>query len=162
MPLQPMRLLDRLSVRRQGSMPKSSSPHIFGQLVRQRSLQVGLLLWILLSVAALALCGGTMPLQIGPHPDAPMAMVISSWIALIFLILEIGLVALITRRRSLAQSRGALPGTGHSPSRDGRPLDLWCCRSVRRTLYRPAPLRRGHCHAPERLTGRSYPHSIAP
>jgi len=70
-------------------------------LVRQRSFQVALFLWVLVSVAAVVLCHGTMPLQIGPHPGKPVAMVISSSIALIFLVLEIGLVGLITRRRAL-------------------------------------------------------------
>ena len=82
-------------------MAKSTSPNIVGYLVRQRSLQVALLLWILLSAAALALCHGTMPLPIGPHPDDPMTTILSNWIALIFLILEIGLIALITRKRPL-------------------------------------------------------------
>lgn len=47
------------------------------------------------------LCRGTMPLPIGPHPVKPVAMVISSSIALVFLVLEIGLVALITKRRAI-------------------------------------------------------------
>jgi len=70
-----------------------------GYLIRQRSLQVALLLWVLISLAALWLCHGTMPLQIGPRPANPVAQVIFSSIALLFLILEAGLVALITRRR---------------------------------------------------------------
>jgi hypothetical protein len=68
-------------------------------LVRQRSLQVALLLWVLISVGALWLCHGTMPLQIGPVPVNPTGQVIFSSIALVFLVLEAGLVALITRRR---------------------------------------------------------------
>ena len=70
-------------------------------LVRQRSFQVALFLWVLISVAAVVLCHGRMPLQIGPHPGKPAAMVISSSIALLFLVLEIGLVALITRQRAM-------------------------------------------------------------
>jgi hypothetical protein len=69
-----------------------------GYLVRQRSFQVSLVLWVAISIAAVALCHGTMPLPIGPHPGKPVAMVISSSIALVFLVLEAGLVALITRR----------------------------------------------------------------
>ena len=42
-----------------------------------------------------------MPLPIGPHPAKPVAMVISSSTALVFLLLEVGLVALITRRRPI-------------------------------------------------------------
>jgi hypothetical protein len=72
-----------------------------GYLVRQRSFQASLVLWVAISVAALALCHGKMPLPIGPHPDTPVAMVISSSIALVFLVLEVGLVALITRRRTM-------------------------------------------------------------
>jgi hypothetical protein len=82
-------------------MPNSSSQSIFVYLIRQRSLQSALLLWTLISVVALALCHGTMPLPIGPHPQAPIALVISSWIALIFLILEVGLISLITRKRPI-------------------------------------------------------------
>jgi hypothetical protein len=72
-----------------------------GYLVRQRSFQVSLISWVAISVAAVALCHGTMPLPIGPHPGKPVAMVISSSIALVFLVLEAGLVALITRRRPM-------------------------------------------------------------
>jgi hypothetical protein len=66
----------------------SSSGTGLGFLIRQRSFQVALAL-------------GTMPLPIGPHPGKPAAMVISSSIAVIFMVLEIGLVALIARRRAL-------------------------------------------------------------
>jgi hypothetical protein len=79
----------------------SSSGTGLGFLIRQRSFQVALALWVLISVAAVALCHGTMPLPIGPHPGKPAAMVISSSIAVIFMVLEIGLVALIARRRAL-------------------------------------------------------------
>jgi hypothetical protein len=72
-----------------------------GYLVRQRSFQVSLVLWVAISIAAVALCHGTMPLPIGPHPGKPVAMVISSSIALVFLVLEAGLVALITQRRAM-------------------------------------------------------------
>jgi hypothetical protein len=80
-----------------------------GFLIRQRSFQVALALWVLISVAALPLCHGTMPLPIGPHPGAPAAMVISSSIALIFMVLEIGLVALITLRRELPDLAARAP-----------------------------------------------------
>src|SRR3984885_4590671 len=72
-----------------------------GYLIRQRSLQVALLLWVLICLGTLWLCHGTMPLPIGPHPDRPAAQVISSSIAIVFLVLEAGLVALITLRRPL-------------------------------------------------------------
>lgn len=70
-----------------------------GSLLHQRSFQVALVLWVLISVAIVPLCHGTMPLPIGPHPGKPAAMAISGSIAVIFMMLEIGLVALITRRR---------------------------------------------------------------
>jgi len=54
------------------------------------------LVWLAISVAAVMLCRGTMP--IGPHLDKPVAIVIPSSIALVFLVVEIGLVALNTRR----------------------------------------------------------------
>jgi hypothetical protein len=80
-----------------------------GFLIRQRSFQVALALWVLISVAAVLLCHGTMPLPIGPHPGQPAAMAISSSIALIFMVLEIGLVALITRRRALPDLAARAP-----------------------------------------------------
>jgi hypothetical protein len=83
-----------------------------GFLIRQRSLQIALALWLLISVAAVLLCHGTMPLAIGPHPEKPAAMVISSSIALLFLVLEIGLVALITRRRALPDLAARAPERG--------------------------------------------------
>jgi hypothetical protein len=55
------------------------------------------------------LCHGTMPLPIGPHPDKPIAMVISSSVALVFLVVEIGLVALITRRRAIPDLAARAP-----------------------------------------------------
>ena len=80
-----------------------------GLLIRQRSFQVALALWVLISVAALPLCHGTMPLAIGAHPGDPAAMVISGSIALIFMVLEIGVVALITRRRALPDLAARAP-----------------------------------------------------
>ena len=55
------------------------------------------------------LCRGTMPLPIGPHPDKPVAMVISSSIALVFLVVEIGLVALISRGRAIPDLAARAP-----------------------------------------------------
>jgi len=72
-----------------------------GYLVHHRSFQVALVLWVVIGLAAVALCDGTMPLPIESHPDKPIAMVVSSSIALLFLVLEIRLVGLITRRRAL-------------------------------------------------------------
>jgi hypothetical protein len=79
----------------------TSSTAKIGYLFRQRSLQVALVIWLVLSLAALALCRGTMPLRIGPHPPRPLELVISSSIALLFLMLEAGLIALITRNRPM-------------------------------------------------------------
>jgi hypothetical protein len=61
----------------------SSLGSTLGYLIRRRSFQVALALWLLISVTAVLLCHGTMPLPIGPHPDKPAVMVISSSIALI-------------------------------------------------------------------------------
>lgn len=83
-----------------------------GYLVRQRSFQVALILWVLISVAAVELCHGTMPLPIGPHPGDPAGMVIFSSIALVFLVLEIGLVARITRRRPMPDIAERAPDRG--------------------------------------------------
>ncbi len=83
-----------------------------GYVVRQRSFQVALILWVLISVAAVELCHGTMPLPMGPHPGDPAGMVIFSSIALAFLALEIGLVALITRRRPMPDLAGRAPERG--------------------------------------------------
>ena len=53
-----------------------------------------------------------MPLPMGPHPGDPAGMVIFSSIALAFLALEIGLVALITRRRPMPDLAGRAPERG--------------------------------------------------
>ena len=71
-----------------------------GEIVRRRSFVVALALWLAISVTAIALCHGSMPLPLGPNPGKPTDTVVFSSIALLFLALEIGLVALITRRRS--------------------------------------------------------------
>ncbi|MGA6955661.1 MAG: hypothetical protein WBY73_11175, partial [Candidatus Acidiferrales bacterium] len=83
-----------------------------GYLIRQRSFQIALVLWIAISVGTVALCHGTMPLPIGPRPGDPLATVISSSIALVFLVLEIGLVALITRRRPIPDLASRAPERG--------------------------------------------------
>jgi hypothetical protein len=85
---------------------------MLGYLIRQRSLQVALLLWVLISLGVLWLCHGTMPLQIGPAPVNPAGQVIFSSIALLFLVLEAGLVALITRRRPLPDLAERAPERG--------------------------------------------------
>ncbi|MGC1545309.1 MAG: hypothetical protein WA772_13330 [Candidatus Acidiferrales bacterium] len=63
-------------------------------------------------MGTVALCHGTMPLPIGPRPGDPLATVISSSIALVFLVLEIGLVALITRRRPIPDLASRAPERG--------------------------------------------------
>jgi hypothetical protein len=73
-------------------------------LLRQRSLWIALLLWATLSLAFIALCHGprgAVPLNLPPNQLklTPLAQVIGSWLALIFLVLECGLVLLFTRRR---------------------------------------------------------------
>ena len=73
-------------------------------LLRQGSLWVALLLWTLLSLAFIALCHGprgAVPLNLPPNQlnKSPLDQVIGSWIALIFLVLECGLVFLLTRWR---------------------------------------------------------------
>ncbi|MGA7919747.1 MAG: hypothetical protein WCA38_08740 [Candidatus Acidiferrales bacterium] len=80
-----------------------------GNAVRQPSLVIALVLWLLTGVATLALCHGTMPLPIGPNPGKPIDTVIFSSIALLFLVLEIGLVALITRKRALPDLAARAP-----------------------------------------------------
>jgi hypothetical protein len=71
-------------------MPEGSMGSRLKNAVRQRSLQVALLLWVLFSVVGLALGHGT--------PQVVNAVQFSS-IALIVLLLEIGVVALLTWRR---------------------------------------------------------------
>jgi len=93
-------------------MAVSARRSMLGSLLRQRSLQVALLSWILLSVATVALSGARLPIQIGPHPQTPVALVISSSIALVFLVLEIGLIALITRKRPMPDMAERSPERG--------------------------------------------------
>jgi hypothetical protein len=78
-------------------------------VIRQRSVWVALALWIAISLGVVTLSGGTMPLPIGPHPDKPLAMVVSSWIALVFLLLEAWLVAFIARRRPMPDLAARAP-----------------------------------------------------
>jgi hypothetical protein len=92
-------------------------------VIRQRSFQIALALWIAISIAAVLLCQGTMPLPIGPHPDAPRAMVTFSSIALVFLLLEIWLVAFITRRRGMPDLAARAPADRRIALRET--LGLW-------------------------------------
>ena len=78
-------------------------------VIRQRSVWVALALWIAISLGVVTLSGGTMPLPIGPHPDKPLAMVLFSWIALVFLLLEAWLVAFIARRRPMPDLASRAP-----------------------------------------------------
>src|ERR1700678_433195 len=94
-----------------------------GYAVRQRSFQIALAVWIAISIAAVVLCQGTMPLPIGPHPGPPVAMVISSWIALIFLALEVWLVAFIARRRAMPDLAARAPADRSIALRET--LGLW-------------------------------------
>jgi hypothetical protein len=77
--------------------------------VRQRSFRVALVLWAAISVTTVALCRGTMPLRMGPHPPSPLALVISSQTSLVLLLLVIGLVVLITQRRPMPDLAGRAP-----------------------------------------------------
>jgi hypothetical protein len=72
-------------------------------LLRQRSLWVALLSWALLSLAFIALChgpSGMVPLNLPPNQlkQTPLAQVMDSWLALVFLVLECGLVFFLARR----------------------------------------------------------------
>jgi hypothetical protein len=78
--------------------------HSLRWLFHQRSLWVALLLWILLSLVFVILChgpAGAVPLNLPPNQlrQTPVAQVVGSWLALIFLVLECGLIFLLTRRR---------------------------------------------------------------
>jgi hypothetical protein len=81
-------------------------------VVWQRSMLVALLLWLLISAAALALCHGTMPLAIGPHPQPPVVFVIASAIGLVFMVLEILLLALLFRKRPVPDIAARAPERG--------------------------------------------------
>jgi hypothetical protein len=105
-------------------------------LIRQRSFQVALGLWIAISLAAVALSHGTIQLPIGPHPDKPVAMVISSWIALFFLVLELGLVGLITRQRAVPDL-AARARAQYRVARDNRFVDIRRFGASGRALCRP-------------------------
>lgn len=68
--------------------------------MQQRSFQVAFLLWVLISVLAVALCHGRVPLP-GLHAATPAAQVISSSISLVILLILIGIVALLARHRPM-------------------------------------------------------------
>jgi hypothetical protein len=71
-------------------------------VARQRSIWIALLLWMGLCVAYVGLCHGKDPLNFTAKvlEQPPAVQVISSSIALVFFVLEIGLVCLLTRRRA--------------------------------------------------------------
>jgi hypothetical protein len=99
-----------------------------GYIARQRSFQIALALWVLISVTFVILCQGTMPLPIGPHPDKPVAMVISSWVALVFLVLEVWLIAFLTRRRTVPDLAARAPAKRSIAL--GETLGLWVYGAV--------------------------------
>jgi hypothetical protein len=94
-----------------------------GHTARQRSFQLALALWVLISIATLLLCGGTMPLPIGPHPDAPLPMVLFSSVAVVFLLLEMWLVAFITRHRAMPDLAARAPADRSVAFRES--VGLW-------------------------------------
>jgi hypothetical protein len=71
-------------------------------VARQRSVQIALVLWVGLSLAYVGLCQGKDPLNFPAKmlEQPPVAQAISSSVALVFFLLEIGLVSLLTRRRA--------------------------------------------------------------
>jgi len=84
--------------------PTKSPGHNFKWLVSQPSLWIAFVLWTLISVAYMALCHGphghaALNLPASDLKEAAIGQVIGSWIALLFLILECGLIFLITKRR---------------------------------------------------------------
>jgi hypothetical protein len=79
------------------------------RFLRNPATLIALALWVAISLTALALCRVTTPLHIGPHPQPPAALVISSSIALIFMVVEIGLIALITRHRPIPDLAARAP-----------------------------------------------------
>jgi hypothetical protein len=81
------------------------------RLLRQRSFQIALLLWVLISAVAVALCRGQVPLA-GLHAGTPVAQVIASSVSLVILLVLIGVIALMARHRpipDLAQRAPAYP-----------------------------------------------------
>jgi hypothetical protein len=86
-----------------GTAPASRSQNL-RWLFRQCSLWVALLIWTFLSLAFIALCHGpqgVVPLNLPPNQLnlTPLSQVIGGWLALSFLVLECGLIFLLTRRR---------------------------------------------------------------
>jgi hypothetical protein len=69
-------------------------------LLQQRSLQFTLLLWVVISVFAVALCHGSVPLP-DLHAATPAAQVITGSIVLIILLLLIGIIAVLARHRPM-------------------------------------------------------------
>jgi len=87
-----------------GTAPSSRRQNL-RWLLRQRSPWIALLLWTLLSLAFIALCHGprgAVPLNLPPNQlkQTPLDQVIGSWMALTFLVLECGLMFLLTRRHA--------------------------------------------------------------
>jgi hypothetical protein len=80
-----------------------------GYFVKQRSFQIALIVWAGISEAMVTLCHGTMPLPMGPRPPKPLSFVIESQTSLVLLVLLIGLVSLITRRRPMPDLAARAP-----------------------------------------------------
>jgi hypothetical protein len=93
-----------------GDMASSTFGSGLKWAIKQPSIGIALGLWVLFSVAAIALSGGHIPLEIpGVNAAPPMNTVIRSSVNLIILLLLMGLVALIARRRAVPDLAGRAP-----------------------------------------------------
>jgi len=85
-------------------------PLLISQILKQRALWVGVLLWFLLGAAVVALGGRRLPLHMAAGANmAPVQHVIGSTIELALLALMMGLVQLIARRRPVPDLAARAP-----------------------------------------------------
>jgi hypothetical protein len=95
-------------------------------LLQQRSLQVALLLWVLISVIALFLCHGSVPLP-GLHAAPPPAQVIASSVSLVLLLILIGVIALLARHRPMPDLAPRAPDRAIALRET---IALWCYGAI--------------------------------
>lgn len=82
----------------------------FSSLVRERSLQIAALLWVAASLAVFLFAGGKSPLNRPALNTLPLrSQVIASSFTLVFVLLEMGIVSLLTRRRTVPDMASRAP-----------------------------------------------------
>ena len=97
------------------AIPEHTFPSRTKWLLRQKKLWAGLTLWLLLGASLVVLGGRMLPLKmVEDHTMTPVQHVIGSLIELLILLLMMGLVQLVARRRSYPDLAARAPDRGVS------------------------------------------------